>query len=98
MATFQVVVLRPMAGISKTSQKPYNMLIAKGIFTNDQGEVDTAELVFMENSQRPLPKLVVGQKYEPQISMYVNREGKLVSNVESLRLAASAVVTPVRAS
>lgn len=84
MSTFQVVRLEPRAGIARVSQRPYNMLIVKGIFTNDEGVVDTAELVFMENQNRKLPVLTCGLTYEPVIAMYVKSDGKLTASVESL--------------
>lgn len=84
MSSFQIVRLEPRAGIAKASQRPYNMLIVKGIFTNDDGVVDTAELVFMENTTRKLPVLKAGATYTPHVAMYINREGKLTAAVEEL--------------
>lgn len=87
---FQAVSVKPRSGIAKASQKPYNMLVVKGIFTDTDGAVDTAELVFMEGQNRPLPVCVPGQTYEPIIRCYVNYDGKLTAQVDTLKPMAKA--------
>lgn len=81
---FQVINLKPMSGLSKTSQKPYNMLIVSGIFTNADGTMEVGETIFMEGNNRPLPVLIPGKAYVPVVGARV-REGKLSFEITELK-------------
>lgn len=98
MSKFQVVSLKPMAGISKQSQKPYNMLIVSGVLTNDDGTVELGEVVFMEGAGRPLPLgLQPGQTYSPVVTGRA-RQGRLSFEISELRpIAAGAKPAAVAA-
>lgn len=84
---FQIVALKPLAGISKTTQRPYNMLAASGILTNDDGTLLLGEVAFMDRPGFPLPtNLVPGQTYVPVLSAS-SRQGKLQFEISALQLA-----------
>lgn len=92
MSKFQVVNLKPMAGISKGTQRPYNMLIVSGIFTNPDGVMEVGEVVFMEGANRPLPgHLRAGESYVPTVSAR-SRDGKLQFEITDLKPVASVKV------
>ena len=81
---FQVVALKPLAGISKTSGKPYNMLAVSGILTDDDGVIHLGEVAFMDRADAPIPNnLVLGQSYSPVIGAG-SRQGKLGFEIKSL--------------
>jgi hypothetical protein len=80
---FQVVNLKPMSGISKAN-KPYNMLIVSGIFTNPDGTMEVGETIFMEGTNRPLPVLTPGKAYTPLLGARV-RDGKLSFEIAELK-------------
>lgn len=84
MSKFQVVSLKPMSGIGKQSQKPYVMLIATGVLTNDDGTVEVGEVMFMQGDNRPLPALVPGQTYTPVVSGRT-RQGRLQFEITELK-------------
>jgi hypothetical protein len=87
MSKFQIVALKPLAGISKTTQRPYNMLAVSGIFTNDDGTVHLGEVAFMDRPGYPLPtNLVVGQTYVPVVAAN-SRQGKLQFEITALQLS-----------
>jgi hypothetical protein len=85
MSKFQVVSLKPMSGIAKTSGKPYVMLIVTGLFTNDDGTMEVGEVIFMEGVGRPLPTgLMPGQTYTPVIEAR-SRQGRLTFEIGELK-------------
>jgi hypothetical protein len=94
MAKFQAVSVKPMAGIGKQSNRPYNMLIVSGILTNDDGTVELGEVTFMEGAGRPLPVVVPGRSYQPVIAGRT-RQGKIQFEIVELR-AEAAASSPVK--
>jgi hypothetical protein len=84
MPKFQAVNVKPLAGISKGSGRPYNMVAVSGIFTDDQGEMHVGEIVFMEGNNRPLPVIVPGQSYTPIMGARA-RDGKLQFEITELK-------------
>jgi hypothetical protein len=91
MSKFQVVSIKPMAGIGKQSNKPYSMLVVTGILTNDDGSVELGEVVFMEGNGRPLPVIVAGQTYQPVISGRA-RQGRINFEITELKPVVAARV------
>lgn len=95
MSKFQVVATKPMAGVSKTSGRPYNMLIVSGMLTNDDGSVELGEVVFMERTGHPIPThLVPGKAYTPVVNGSA-RQGKLQFEITELK---EIVAAPVKAA
>ena len=89
MSKFQVVSVKPMAGIGKESKKPYNMLIVSGVLTNDDATVELGEVMFMEGPGRPLPTgIFPGQTYTPIVSGRA-RQGRLSFEITELRAVAA---------
>jgi hypothetical protein len=83
MSKFQVLKIVPRAGISSKNQKPYNMLIVSGLHTDDLGQVEMGEVIFMEGQNSKIPNnLVPGQTYTPVISAS-SRDGKLSFGITS---------------
>jgi hypothetical protein len=77
MARFQVITLRPYAGVSKAGNS-YTSLTVGGITTNDDGTVVLGEDFFMASDRYPLPKnLVIGSSYTLVHGVRV-RDGKNV--------------------
>lgn len=84
MSRFQVLKATPRAGISAKNSKPYNMLILSGLHTDDAGNVEMGEVVFMEGLNSKLPSnVVVGQSYSPNI-VARSRDGRLSFEIGSL--------------
>jgi hypothetical protein len=94
MPRIQIAQLSPFAGIGKASGKPYNMLRVKAIVTSEDGQVELGELAFFEQNNRPLPRLVVGQSYEPVIS-FESEKGNLVPRIVDLKPIAVPSVSKV---
>ena len=84
MPRFQVVSLKPLSGIAKQSQRPYEMLVAAGVFTGDDGVCEVGEITFMKREGHPLPALAVGQSYTPTIGAS-SRDGKLQFQITELK-------------
>lgn len=92
MSKFQVISLKPMSGIGKTSNRPYVMLIVTGIFTNDNGSMEVGEISFIEGAGRPLPTgLQAGQTYTPVVEAR-SRQGKLTFEIAELKPLVAAKV------
>lgn len=92
MSKFQVISLKPMSGIGKTSNRPYVMLIVTGIFTNDSGTMEVGEISFIEGAGRPLPTgLQAGQTYTPVVEAR-SRQGKLTFEIVDLKPIVAAKV------
>jgi hypothetical protein len=90
MARIQVAGLTPYAGIGKESGKPFNMLRVKVVATDSDGNIEVGELAFFERNGHPLPRLVVGQSYEPVIG-FESVKGNLTPRITDLRAVVAAV-------
>jgi hypothetical protein len=90
MSKITVVGLKPFAGVGKESGKPYSMLIASCVCTDNDGVVTVGEVQFFEGTNRPLPKLAVGHSYEPIVS-FSAKSGKIITEITELRPLVPAV-------
>lgn len=98
MSKFQVINLKALSGVGKESKRPYNMLVASGIFTNDDGTMEVGEVMFMEGANRPLPVgLTPGASYVPTLGARA-RDGKLSFEIVDLKPVVAAALKPAQAA